>query len=75
MKTKKPWSRCRNKIAPYMKAMTRTRSWGVMAMNDCLIMPEMRGFDATVSVAMNCSPRLAGPRGERTRIPDESIRA
>ena len=73
MKMKKP-SRCRNKIAPYM-AMTRKRSSGVMAMNDCLIMTEMRGFDATVSAAMNCSPRLAGPRGKRTRIPDESIRA
>ena len=51
-------------------AMTRTRSWGVIAVNDCRIMTETPGFDATVSVAMNCSLQPEGPRGERPRIPD-----
>ena len=46
-------------------AMTRKRSWGDMAVNDCLIMTETPGFRAMVSVAMNRSPQLAGPRGER----------
>ena len=49
-------------------AMTRKRSSGVMAVNDCLIMTETPGLRATVSVAMNGSPRLAGPRAERPRI-------
>ena len=56
-------------------AITRKRSWGDMAVNDCLIMTETPGFPAMVSVAMNGSPQLAGPRGERPRIPNEFFRA
>ena len=40
--------------------MTRKRSWGVMALNDCRNMADMRSFGATVSVAMACSLSCRG---------------